>query len=54
MREDVGMRVPAIQWLAAEGQCPEAQKQATQLRALPEAEVDSNELEQALSACATP
>ncbi|WNG27115.1 rhomboid family intramembrane serine protease [Cystobacter fuscus] len=54
MQEDVGMRVPAIQWLAAEGQCPEAQKQAKQLRALPEIEVDSNELEQALSACATP
>jgi hypothetical protein len=54
MEEDVGMRVPAIQWLAAEGQCPEAQKQAKRLQALKEIEVDPGELQQALSACATP
>ncbi|MFL5358177.1 rhomboid family intramembrane serine protease [Archangium sp.] len=54
MQEDVGMRVPAIQWLAAEGQCPEAQKQAKRLQALKEVEVDPDELKQALSACDAP
>ncbi len=52
MQEDVGIRMPAIQWLVAEGRCPEAQKQARRLERVPE--VDPDELKQALSACDVP
>ena len=52
MLEDVGIRVPAIQWLVAEGRCPEARKQAQRMEKLPE--VDPEEVQQALSACAAP
>jgi hypothetical protein len=52
MQEDIGIRMPAIQWLAAEGRCPEAQKQARRLEAVPE--VDAEEVKQALSACDVP
>jgi rhomboid protease GluP len=52
MPEDVGIRLPAIQWLVAEGRCPEAQAQARELKDLPE--VDPEEVTQALGTCAAP
>jgi membrane associated rhomboid family serine protease len=52
MREDVGIQVPAIQWLVAEGRCPEARTQARRLKGVPE--VDPEEIEQALSTCSVP
>ncbi|WP_158623642.1 rhomboid family intramembrane serine protease [Corallococcus llansteffanensis] len=50
--EDVAIRVPAIQWLVAEGRCPEAQQQARRLERVPE--VDPAEVKQALSTCGAP
>ncbi|PTL81378.1 rhomboid family intramembrane serine protease [Vitiosangium sp. GDMCC 1.1324] len=50
--EDVEIRMPAIQWLVAEGRCPEARTQARRLEGVPE--VDPEEVKQILSICEAP